>query len=498
LSSPQSGGAVRKLVGASAIYGLGSVLTRGLNFLLLPLYTRYLGPAEYGTVALAVSCTVILGMVYPLGLHSAITRAHYSTPDPEERKDRAGMLWAAMVLAAAGMALVLDRVGAGLAAILLPKVPFDPYLRLTIWTAFLGMLGLAPLVLLQVRQRAVAYVALSLAGALTTALLIVKLVVRTRRAEGYLWGALGGAALMAIPYVLITLRHVRPVWRRGVLLPALAYSLPLVPHAVAGWVLEMSDRAILTRFVPLAEVGVYAFGYQLGAAMGLLTSAFNAAWVPFLFGALQAEGEAANPRLARLVTYYAWLLLFAGLGWALLAKHAIPLLGGPSFHEASRVTPWVIGGYVCSGLYLIPTNLLFWRSRTGVIPLVTLVAGTVNVGLNLLLVPRYGAVAAAWATLSGYGALLLLTWWSAQRVYRFPYEYRRLGLMTGLALALFLAGSVLPDSTPMAEIPIRILLWLAFVPGLMILGVVSRAEMVALLRFVRRARTPLERQPAGS
>ena len=91
----------------------------------------------------------------------------------------------------------------------------------------------------------------------------------------------------------------------------------------------MSDRAILTRFLPLREVGVYALGYQLGAAMGLLTNAFNAAWVPFLFGALKEEGEAAHPRLARLVSYYAFVLCFVGLGWTLMVPHAM-------WHESAQ------------------------------------------------------------------------------------------------------------------------------------------------------------------
>ena len=402
-----------------------------------------------------------------------------------------------MILAAAAMALVLDRLGPSLTAMLLPDVPFDPYLRLAVWTAFLGVFGLTPLVLLQVRERPAAYVTLSLTTALTTTALIVALVARSHRAEGYLWGAFGGAALAVIPYVALTAANVRPVLRRACLLPALAYSLPLVPHALAGWALEMSDRAILARYVPLADVGVYALGYQLGAAMGLLSTAFNSAWVPFLFGTLQAEGEAANAKLARLVTYYAGLLCFAGLGWALLVKHAIPILAGPEFGGAYRITPWVVGGYVFSGLYLIPINFLFWRSRTRIVPLVTLGAGAVNVGLNLWLVPRYGPIAAACSTLVAYGVLLVLTWWSAQRIYHFPYEYRRLGLMVGLALALFLCGNLLPHSGPLTEIPTRVLLWLAFPPALLALGVMTRAEMAALVRRGRHGSFGEEILPAN-
>jgi hypothetical protein len=308
------GSALRKLVGASAVYGLGSVLVRGLAFLLLPVYTRYLSPAEYGVVALTVTCTVVLGMLYPLGLRGAVSRTYYEGGTVEERQERVGTLWIAMILSAAVMALLLDRLGPSLAAAVIPEIPFHPYLRLAVWTAFLGVLGLTPLVLLQAQERAPAFVLVTLGAALTTTAITVWLVVRGGGAAGYLQGALIGGAFAAVPYLALTLKQIRPVFRWSILAPALAFSLPLVPHALAGWALEMSDRAILTRLVPLHDVGVYSLGYQLGAAMGLVTTAFNAAWVPFLFGTLKDEGEAAHPKLARLVSYYAIALCFTALG----------------------------------------------------------------------------------------------------------------------------------------------------------------------------------------
>jgi O-antigen/teichoic acid export membrane protein len=482
--------ALRKLVGASAVYGLGSVLVRGLAFVLLPVYTRYLSPAEYGIVALTVTCTVVLGLLYPLGLRAAVSRTYYESGTVGERKERVGTLWIAMVLSAVVMALLLDRIGPSLAVALLPEVPFDPYLRLAVWTAFLGVLGLTPLVLLQAQERPLAFVLLTLFTALTTTAVTVWLVVRGGGAQGYLQGALVGAGLAAIPYLALTIGQIRPAFRMSILMPALAFGLPLVPHALAGWALEMSDRAILTRFLPLRDVGVYSLGYQLGAAMGLVTTAFNAAWVPFLFGTLKNEGDGAHPKLARLVTYYAVALCFVGLGWSLLVEHAITLIAGPEFREAYRITPWVVGGYVFGGLYLIPTNLLFWRQQTRVIPLVTLAAGAANIGLNLWLVPRYGAIAAAWSTLTAYAILMILTWVSAERLHPFPYEYRRLGLMAGLALALFLTGQFLPFPSPTVEVAGRVLLWLAFPFGLIALGTLDRAELAVLTRLVRKRKNP--------
>jgi O-antigen/teichoic acid export membrane protein len=478
---------VRKLVGASAIYGLGSVVVRGLALLLLPLYTRYLTPAEYGIVALTLACTVALGMVYPLGLRGAVSRTYYDEGSVEERRGRLGTLWIAMTLSAVAMALVLDRIGPAVAAAVLPEVPFHPYLRLAVWTAFFAVLSQAPLVILQAQERASVYVTLTVGTALMTAAITVLLVVKGGGAEGYLRGTLIAGALAAVPYCVLTLSQIRMTFSLSVLGPALAFSLPLVPHSLAGWALELSDRAVLTRLVPLRDVGIYSLGYQLGAAMGLLTTAFNAAWVPFLFGTLKNEGQAAHPKLARLVTYLAMTLCFIGLGWALMVEHAVGLIATAEFRDAARVTPWVIGGYVCAGLYLAPTNLLFWRQRTGTIPLVALAAAVTNIGLNLWLVPRHGAIAAAWSTLAAYLVLLVMTWRLAERVYPFPYEYRHIGLTAALALGFFFAGRMVPWSSAALEITFDALLWLAFPAGLIALGVIDRSELGGLRRLVRRS-----------
>jgi O-antigen/teichoic acid export membrane protein len=491
------GHALRKLLGASAVYGLGSVLVRGLAFVLLPLYTRYLTPAEYGIVALTLACTVVLGMVYPLGLRGAVSRTYYDEGSVEERKARLGTLWIGMTLSAAAMAILLDRIGPTVTPAILPEVPFHPYLRLAVWTAFFAVLAQTPLVVLQAQERAPAYVTLTIGTALVTTAITVFLVVQGGGAEGYLRGALIGGALAGVPYLLLTLRQVRLVFRPGVLGAALAFGLPLVPHALAGWALELSDRAILTRLVPLPDVGVYSLGYQLGAAMGLLTTAFNAAWVPFLFGTLKDEGDRAHPKLARLVTYLAMTLCFIGLGWALMVEHAIGFIAAPEFRDAARITPWVIGGYVCGGLYFAPTNLLFWRQQTRMIPLVTLAAGATNVGLNLWLVPRYGTIAAAWSTLAAYAVLLVLTWRFAERVHPFPYEYRRIVLTLALALGLYLAGRWAPFPSPALEITGQVLLWLAFPAGLIALGVIDRAELAELLRLVGRGKSAAQPGPAG-
>jgi O-antigen/teichoic acid export membrane protein len=483
---------LRRLVGSSAAYGVGGVLLRGLSFLLVPVYTRYLTPADYGIVAVTATVALMLGLIYPLGLHGALTRFYFGASSDAERRRIAGTLWVVTIVAAVLMALGLHVAGGRIFGALFPDVPFVPYIRLAVWTAFFGALALVPLNLLQAQQRARLYVAATVTAALLTTVLTVALVVGAGwGAHGYLLGGLLGAACAAAGYAVIAARSVTIDVRGDVVKRALAYSLPLVPHGVASWVLEMSDRAILARYVPLGDVGVYALGYQLGAALGLMVTAFTSAWVPFLFDTLTRKGSAGHAELSRMATYYAVGLCFAGLAIALLVRPALLVVTPPSFAGAERVTAWVAGAYVLNGLYVLPVALLFWKERTGLIPIVTVTAGLLNVGMNLLLVPRFGAIAAAWSTLAAYGVMLAVAEVVARRLYPFPYEFGRILRALGAAAALFAAGMALPTGSLGVEVAGRVALLFLYPVALLAVGFFEPAEIARAAVIARRVRVAL-------
>jgi O-antigen/teichoic acid export membrane protein len=488
---PASGG-IKQLAKASATYGLGSVLVRALTFLLLPVYTRHLAPADYGIIAVAVTIASILGAIMPIGLHGAVARFYYQVETDAERRRVNGTLWLAVAASALVMSLLLDLIGAPVFRVLVPNVPFHPYLRLAIWTACLTSLGLVPLAMLQVQERARLYVVLSTGSAAATLALVAYLVVfRGWGARGYLIGGLCGAALAAVAYVVVALRIITPGIDLAHLRAALIYSVPLVPHAIASWVLELSDRAVLARFVPLSDVGVYSLGYQLGAAVGLLTAAFTSAWVPVLFRGLAKNDPAVDRELSRLGTYFVVGLVFCCLGSALLAEPVLGYVLAPAYHDAYRVTLWIVGAYVLGGLYILPIGLLFWQKTTWLIPLITVTAGSVNVALNLLFVPRFGYMTAAWSTLVSNAVMLLMAWQLARRRYAFPYEYRRMGLTLASALGLFIIGIACARALPAASLVFRIGAWLVFPAGLLVLGVMGRSEFGALWRWLN-SRDPID------
>lgn len=467
---------IRRLASGSLLYGLGGALVGALAFILLPLYSRVLTPAEYGTVAVMAAVTAVLSLTMPLGLHGAVTRLYFETADVEERRQRVGAIWLAMVGIALFLGALAQVFGAAAFGLLLPAVPFYPYGVLAVWTAVASVFARIPLGLLQIEERAREYVALTIGMALLTTLLTVILVVTLRLgAAGYLAGALAAGIVMAPVYVLLTTRRANVRWRPDIVRSALLYGTPLVPHGLAGWTLELSDRAILQRFVSLASLGIYSLAYQFGVLMNVVGTALNNAWIPFVFKRLNEDRSDAGASLSRLATYFAAAIAWAGLGVAMLAGDAIAVLTPVAFHDAIPLAPWIVFGCALQALYYVPGNLVLARGRTSRLAIVTFSAAVMNVTLNLALVPRYGVAAAAWATFASYLLMLGLAWRAGQRAFALHYEYARLawiGLFAGL---LFVVGRAISGDGQILPIAARLGLTAAF-PVLLVASGFARPD----------------------
>jgi O-antigen/teichoic acid export membrane protein len=484
---------VKSLAAKSFVYGLGSVLLKSINLLVLPLYTRFLTPADYGVVAIASTLSAFLSIVFPLSLYSAIARFYFVAGSERDKRRMNGTIWLAILGFALVMSLVLDLVGGRLLQFVFPQLPFDPYGRIAIWTAFFGMFGLVPLNLLQVKERPGAYVWWTGTSLIfTVGSVVVSVVFLGQGAYGYLLATLIANAVLALPYVVLTLRDADFTIDRMCLKKALSFSLPLVPHGLASWGLTLSDRAILQLYVTLSALGLYSLGYQIGSIMIMISGAISNAWIPFFFKRVAQEGDAAKGALARIVTYYTLTVCVVAVGLCVFARDAVVLLTHESFHPAHSVVPVIAVGYLWSSLYVIPANFLFAKSQTAWLPVATVAAGMVNIGLNFVLVPHYGIMAAAWATFVAFLVMLVLVFFIARRVFPFPYEYRRLAAILAAAGLVIAVGLSIDLPLP-GDLLLKTALFAAFPLLLLACGFFSDRERAAMIALVREAAARIRR-----
>lgn len=478
---------LKGLGGRAAIYGLGTVFLKGINFFLLPVYTRHLSPEQYGILAVALTVTTILGLLFPLGLHGCLTQQHFSALNEEDRRRRLGTLALAMLTSAGAMALVLELAGARVWAGLLKGIPYDPFIRLAVGTAFFNVLGLLPGTLFQVQERPKSYVSLTWTGALLNVGAVLYFVVlRERGAYGYMLGTFLASAVMGVPYTAIILANSRLSLRWSVLRPALTYSLPLLPHGLAAWALTLSDRLILERFVPLGDVGLYLLAYQVGSVLTIFAQAIITAWVPFVFKTESEQPDRAAALFGRLSTYLVLAMVWTAMGLALLSKFILLVLASPRFHAASPLVPWMALGALFGGISQIPSGFLFLKSKTVWVPVGTLLAGGASIGLNIALVPRFGTAAAAQVFAASNLLLLVLMGVIARRVYPIPYEGVRLLHVAILGGILTAAGFALPIASVSLLGAARAFLWILFPALLFATGFTTRAERDRIRSMLRR------------
>ncbi len=474
------------LLGRSGTYALSDILKQAINFLLLPLYTAYLSRADYGALSIALAAAAVLEVIYGLGLRGAVGRLYFDQRGPEQVRAFLGTI--ACFLAAYGLLLsaVLLLVGPVLWPLfgLAGQVPFSPYIVLVLLTVPLNTLGLAlVLPLYYTRGQALRYAAYSLFSfALVTGATVLFVVGLGQGAVGALWARLIAALVVLLPTLAILARNVRPMLRRDLLAPALAFGVPLVPHLLATWALNFSDRIILGQFVPLDDVGVYAVGYQFGLVVSVIITGINNAWTPWYF---RAHSEGRRAHIPAFVTYFVIVIAGLALLAALLARDAVTIMTARAYHGAWVIVPLVAAGYFLNGLALRFLDVLLLHKRTAVIPLTTLAAGLANVAFNLVAIPRVGLIGAAYGTVVGYAVRLVLTAYYAARTGPLPFEWGRVLRVAALAGAVAVPGLLVQLESVWADVPVKLVLFALYPALLLATGTLTARERDALRRGAR-------------
>lgn len=445
---------LKKLAAHSALYGAADVFTNLVNFLLVPLYTAFLTPADYGDLALLLLFSTLAKILFRMGLDSAFFRVHYDLKTDSERRRLAGSAFLFSALAGGALFAVAVLFSPWLGRQLLGH---DRAARLVVLAAadvYLGLFSFVPQALLRIQDRPGLFSALAGLRHLANTLLKIALVVKGWGVLGVLASDVAATALFSAVLLPQLRRHADLVLAPALLKDLLHFGLPKVPHGLLLQVQNLADRKILDLFVTRAEVGLYQVGYTFGTGVKLPLSAFEPAWQPFVYSQL---GTLDAPRTLARVASFAWAgFVFCGAALASVSGELIVLMTprSPEFRAAAPVIPVVVLAYLFQGAFLLTTIGIGIAKRSRYYPAVTLVAAATNVAANLLLVPRHGILGAAWATVASYAAMAALGFALAQPLFPVPWERTRL-LRATLLGALVYALSRLAPAALLAALAVK-------------------------------------------
>jgi O-antigen/teichoic acid export membrane protein len=466
----------------SLVYGLGGLVSRILAVLLLPLYTHYLTPADYGRIETLVAGVTVLTIVLRLGISSAFFRFWFDARDDDGRRTvLRTSFWFTMGASTAGLVAGV-ALAAPVSELLFGDTGDAGLVRAAFVLLWAQMNYEQLTAVFRVEERSTAFVLASLANVFVTVGATVLLVVVLEEGPlGVLVGNFSGTLLVYAALLGYRREQLGLELDRGLLRRMNRFGLPLVPTALFLWLTNFSDRFFLVTLADAAEVGLYSVGVRIASAMVLLLTAFRLAWPAFAYS-IEDEGEARRT-YAFVLTYLTVIASWTALALGLLSPWLVDLLAADAFAPASRVVAPLAFAAVAFGAYVVIAIGLGRARRTQFNWVVTGAAALVNVVLNLALIPPYGMMGAAIATVAAYVTMAAgMAWWS-QRVYPVPYQWRRVATAAAVALALVVAGKLLDLGLPLCVVVV-----LAYPVALAPVGFYLPAERRAIGSRLRLAR----------
>jgi O-antigen/teichoic acid export membrane protein len=479
-----------KLGKEAAVYGLSSILGRFINFLLVPLYTNFLLPSEYGVIATLYSYIAFVAILYGFGMEAAFMR-YVASLEIGDEKQNFSTPHIFLALSSLLLSATLHVAASPVAALIDLGPHHADLVRYAAWILCLDTLAIIPYASLRMKNRALTFALIRLGSIVLNVLLFVALVVGMGlRAEGVLAANLGASALTVVVLLPHTLRQLTHRLSLPLFRQLLKFGLPYVPAGLAAIAMQVIDRPILKALTNDATVGIYQANYRLGIFMMLVVGMFDYAWRPFFLQ--HAREPDARTLFSRVFTYFS---VFA-LGLFLLVSMVVPdlvrirIAGSYFFHPdywaGTHIVPWILLGYVFNGAYVNFVIGVYLEKKTKYVPLVTGAGALSNVAANLLLVPSLGMLGAAIATLVSYVVIAAGIYAASQRLYRVDYEWPKI-LKVALLTAVLFAGFLLLDPEPatVGGIGLKLLLMGAFVVLVYVSRVIHPSELVGTVAAVR-------------
>jgi O-antigen/teichoic acid export membrane protein len=469
-----------RLIKGSGIYALGKILPKVMGFILIPLYTRFLTTSDYGIVAVASVIIDIMIIILSMGLPASVTRYYFDyAKELKEFRDYLGSIFIVLLLMSLTIILSLTFFGKPIFTNLFSEVPFSPYIKLALWTSFFTTMGIIPLNLYRAKERALLYISLTLSHfIITTGFIVYFVVVLREGALGKIKGVFYASLILSVIYLILTIQKSNFTLSKSKIFSAFSFGLPLVPHALSALILSSADRILLERLSTLSQVGLYNIGYQIGQAFTLIMSSIAYAWVPIYYSIAKDELEhKAKKIFSRMATLYIAFGAILAAGVILFSKEIIYFMTTEGFYDSHLVVPLIAAGYFIYLIYIMSVRALYLKKRTYIVAPITILAAIINIGLNILWIPDYGMMGAAYATLISFLIQSILILIFAQKTYYIPYEYINLIIITALLGCIYFINNYFDLYSIWISLVVKFCIFITFIGALFLFNILSLKDL---------------------
>ena len=420
---------LKRTLNESIIYSLDPIIQRLIGFFLLPLYTAYLTPADYGNLEYIITISSFLILITGGGLQTAFFKYGYKESEAIRRKALFNC-----IIANISISLIIL-----LLAIFLKQYIFDNNTIALLFVIYLigaliKQIFRYNLLVLRYKHKPGKYIILTISAFLLTVLLNILFIVHYGFGyKGIIYAFIISNISIFLGFSPLLIKELSFSIDRNYIKKLLSFGLPMIPGNIAAMIMNIADRIILKNYAGEEELGLYSYGYKFAILVNvLIINSFRLGWGPYKWDVYKLK-DAKEIFRKYFYLYSNALIIIIFFGNAILYYLGAIIPSNPKFAEGLKVLPIVIPSFFFLGIAQFQTLGVLFKNKTFLVSVAFIIAGIINISLNLFLIPQYGMMGAALATIISYFFHFIFSYFFNQKQYRIPYRINNLIILISLA-----------------------------------------------------------------
>jgi len=478
---------LKSILKHGSVYSFGNMLGKVVGFIMIPVYTSYLTPKDYGTLELLTLVSIVLSTILALRMSSGLTRFYIRCETDTEKKQLVATLLTFIIGLAVLSAVTLSTNSSYFSHLVFEHGRYSGYFVFIFITLAFDLINSVAYTYLRIIEKSLAFIIISIIQmVLGLGLNIYFIVFQKMGVQGILYSMAISNGVICLLLMAYTYRRAGFAFRPQMLLPLIKFGLPLIPAGMLIFILNMGDRFLMNRLADLSVVGLYALGYKFGMLLStFIGGPFSSIWAPKRVEIYEQRIE-KDEIFARVFKYFTFALALVGLAISVLIRDVLKVIAAPEYWDAYRVVPFIILGYIFYNLYYFVDIGFYVRNKTYYYLIINAVAAVINVGLNLWLIPKWGAMGAAVTTAVSFAVCPLLAHFFSRKYYKINYDLIALTKLALVTIALYITGVSFTTQSLLFDIGLRMLIIAAAPFLLFLVGYFDNSEISFAGGFVRK------------
>lgn len=469
-------------------YALGNLAPKLSGFILLPIYTKHISISDYGILGLLEVVEMISTQVLSFGLSQAQLRWYGLATNDQKKKSYIFTLLIFSIFVVLTNLLVVLFANGFLSRIVFDTTDYGNFLIIIAVTVCLTILNKIPLTLLRSEEKSNWY-ALTIMFQFSANLLsnIYFVVFLEKGIIGIIISQAISSGLTFVILLPYLAKRIVAEFDFDELKAMLKFSYPYIFSAIAVTTLNLGDRYILTKMTTLKEVGLYTLGYKFSNIIKVFVVDAFLLTLPTVGWKIIKDDNQPSRFVSKAMTYFVFILLWVALPLCVFSKGIIHKFAlNKIYWDAYQVVPFLVLGVIISGMQGVLFFVLQIPMKTQKVAQIVAVAAVANVLLNLVLIPKFGMIGAAVATILAQLIGLLFAYQTSQAAYKVEYELGRLTSLFSVAIVLYFSTTLFDGFLLFQRIFYKGILIMAFPAILYFLNFYTEIEIARIKGSIKK------------